>query len=287
MIGIITLVAMMMVIALAHSVMVLMEKWFGVEHRYDAAFWFGAFGVGLLWIGVRSHKEALGSWMGFFAGEILWTSWVEFGFMYFGRDLMGVPPQVTDGKIVQNPEYLVMASSIAVLMVTLLFFFFNRDTRCNAFVWLHNKMGIAKTLGEKSSGRDRNYATITCMETVYVTWFFYIAQLLMYDPEVLPGAPFHPIVYASFFGCLIWGLFLFSRLVKYQRMSSALRYAIPTSTILWCDVEFLSRWGMLTELWIEPEKYALQMGLILVACIIAIVMIWRSPKKMSEIEAGV
>ena len=68
-VGLITVVAMLMVIALGHSVMVLMERIFGEEHRYGAALWFGAFGVALLWIGVRSHKEALGSWLGFFAGR--------------------------------------------------------------------------------------------------------------------------------------------------------------------------------------------------------------------------
>jgi hypothetical protein len=285
-VGIVTVLAMMMVIALGHSTMVLMERIFGHEHRYGAAFWFGAFGVALLWIGVRSHKEALGSWLGFFAGQILWTAWVEFGLMFFGRDLLGVPPQVADGQVVQYPEYLVMASSITVLMVTLLHFFFNRDTRCNAFVWLHEKLGMVEALGAKSSGRDRNYATITCTETIYVTWFFYVAQLLLYDTEVLPGAPYHPLVYAAFFGCLIWGLYLGSRLIKFQRMSTALRYAIPTATILWCDVEFLSRWNMLTELWLEPWKYTVQMSLILVGCVIAIYLIWKSPKKLSELEAG-
>jgi hypothetical protein len=261
--------------------MILTEQIFGHQHRYTAAAVMGAIAIYILWIGVKSRQETLGTWLGFFSGTMLWTAG-EFYFMFFGRDLLGIPPQVDGGEVVQLPEYLVMTSTGGVLLMTLLFFFFNKETRCNFFVWFHRKLGL--NMGERTSGRGRNFATITCMETIYVTWTFYVLQLLIYDKELLPNAPFNMVAYTAFFVCLVWGLYLFIRLIKFWRVSSAVRYAIPTSIILWCDMEFLSRWEFFTEVWLEPKEYTLQVIMILTACIIVTVMTIKSPKKPSELE---
>ena len=74
--------------------------------------------------------------------------------------------------------------------------------------------------------------------------------------------------------------------MKYRRVSSAVRYAIPTSIILWVDVEFMSRWGLLKEVWIHPQEYILECSMILVGCIIVTILTMRSPKKPSELEAA-
>lgn len=278
-VGILAFVAVLMVIPIGHAAMVLTEHLFGEQHRYSAAGALGAVAIALLYIGVRARREALGTWLGFFAGQLVWTSWVEFSFMFYGRVLYGVPPQVQGGEVIQEPEYLMMTTSLGILGACFFYFFFNRDTRCNFFVWFHRVLRLR--LGERAPGRDRDYCGITFMETVVVTWFFYVAQLTIYDPALV-GA-FHPVAYAAFFVCLVWGIYLFARLVKYQRVSSAVRYAIPTSIILWCDVEFLSRWGLLREVWIQPQKYVLECSLILAGCILAVILTMRSPKKPSEL----
>ena len=279
-IGILAFLAAFMPIALAHALMVLTEYIFGEEHRYTAAFVMGAFSIYLLWLGVKLRREALGTWLGFFAGTLVWTSWVEFAFMFYGRTLYPVPVQIENGAVIQNPEYMMMTTSVGCLMAVFFYTFFNKDTRCNFYVWFHRRLGL--NMGERASGKDRNIAAITFMETVMVTWFFYVAQLAIYDPTII-GAD-HWIAYAAFFVCLVWGIYLSARLIKYKRVSSAVRYAIPTSIILWCDVEFLSRWDMLTEVWLRPWDFWKECTLILLGCIVAIVLTMRSPKKLSEIE---
>lgn len=279
-IGIMAFVAALLVIPLAHALMVLTEHLFGEAHRYTAALVMGAAGIYILWLGVRLRQEAAGTWLGFFAGTLLWTSWVEFAFMYYGRVLYGVPAQIEGGEIIQLPEYMMMTTSVGVMMTSFFFFFFNKETRCHFFVWFHRHLGL--DMGERTSGRDRNFATITFMETVFVTWFFYLAQLTIYDPALIGADSW--VAYAAFLVCFVWGIYLFIRLMKYRRVSSAVRYAIPTSIILWVDVEFMSRWHLFTEVWLHPERYILECSLILVGCIAVTILTMRSPKKRSEVE---
>jgi hypothetical protein len=132
-IGILAFMAALTIIPIAHALMVLTEHLFGESHRYTAAFVMGAAGIYILWIGVRLRREALGTWLGFFAGTLLWTSWVEFAFMFYGRVLYGVPAQLENGEVIQLPEYLMMSTSVGVMMTCLFFFFFNKDTRCHFF----------------------------------------------------------------------------------------------------------------------------------------------------------
>ena len=280
-IGIMAFVATLMLIPIGHALMVLTEQIFGAERRYTAAFAMGLVAVYLLWTGVRLRKEAIGTWLGFFAGILIWTSWVEFAFMFYGRVLYGIPAQIQDGMVIRKPEYMMMSASVGVMMSSFFYYFFNKETRCNFFVWFHQKLGLK--MGERTSGRDRNFAAITFMETVFIMWMGYLLQLALFDPNLI--GPWHPANYAWFFICLVWGLYLFIRLMKYQRVSSAVRYAIPTSMILWGDVEIMSRWGMLKEVWLEPQKFVLQMVAIVVGCILVTILTMRSPKKPSEIEA--
>jgi len=281
-IGIMAFVAVLLIIPIAHSIMILIEDIFGEKNRYLASFVMGAVGIYILWIGVKLRKEAIGTWLGFFAGNLLWTTWVEFCFMFYGRVLYGVPVQVRGGEVLQEPEYLLMATSMGILMTCFFFFLFNKDTQCHFFLWFHRHLKM--DMGTRSSGRDRNVAAITFMETVFVTWFFYVAQLTIYDPALIGYR--HWVAYAAFFICLVWGLYLFLRLIKYRRVSSAVRYAIPTSIILWCDVEFMGRWGLLREVWVEPGKFILECTLIVVGCIVVTILTARSPKKPSELEAS-
>ena len=99
-----------------------------------------------------------------------------------------------------------MLSSVGVMFATLMFFFFNRDTRCNAFMWLHRNLGMK--IGDKVSGQARNLASIVAMETIYVTWFFYIYLLVIYNPDLF-GTD-HWVTFASCGLFAIWALYLIS-----------------------------------------------------------------------------
>ena len=47
----------------------------------------------------------------------------------------------------------------------------------------------------------------------------------------------------------------------------------------------MSRWGMLTEVWLAPGKFIGQMVAIVVGCILVTILTMRSPKKRSEVES--
>jgi hypothetical protein len=121
------------------------------------------------------------------------------------------------------------------------------------------------------------------METFYVTWFMYAWNLLIFDPSIVGAGQSAFLAEAG--TCvlsIVWGGFCFSRLVKYRRTSTALRYAIPTANILWINAEIFSHWGLLTEVWVEPYQYLPEVSLICGAFAVMAALIVYAPKKPSE-----
>jgi len=237
-----------------------------------AAFIIGVIGVVMTWVG-RNKSENAATLLGFAGGSLIWLSWVEFSFVWVARDLQVAP--AAWGAKVTLPEYRVMLSSVGVMFATLVFFFFNRETRCNAFMWLHRRLGLK--VGEKSSAQSRDLASIVCMETIYVTWFFYIYLLMIYNPDIL-GTD-HWVTFASCILFGVWALYLGQRLWWFQRMAPALRYAIPTAIIAWNVNEILEKWGHLDEIWVKPQQYALELSLVTGALVLVIALAILSPAR--------
>jgi len=284
-VGLVTTVLMLLAVGLGHAVMRAIENALGHDNTYVASIFIGFGGIVMLWYGVKSRRENFATWMGFGAGLVVWMAWVEFFYMYYGRKNFGLMPRVENGVVTTEPEYLIMAATIGVLFAMLAWYIFDKDTRCNMFVWIQNRLGLRDGLGERSkTARDRNYALITFMETFYVTWFMYAWNLLVFDPAFVgTGDSAFYAEAATMFLSITWGGFCFSRLIRYRRTSTALRYAIPTANILWISVELASRWGILTEIWLYPARYATELLLISAAFIVMAVMIYRAPKKPSEV----
>jgi hypothetical protein len=257
---------------LGHTVMDLMRhKWFK-EDVFLAALIIGLIGAAMVWIG-RNKAENAATLLGFAGGSLIWLSWVEFSFVYVADEL-GVQPVMWGAKQTLA-EYRVMLSSIGVMFATLVFFFYNRDTRCNAFMWLHRNLRLNP--GERTSVQNRNVASIVAMETIYVTWFFYIYLLVCYNPNIL-GTD-HWFTFASCGIFFVWALFLAQRLWWYQRMAPALRYAIPTAIIGWNIVELLEKWGHLDEIWVQPQKYAVELSIVAAAFVLVILLAIVSPAR--------
>ena len=246
-VGLVTTLIMLFAIGLGHAAMRSIEEALGRDNTYIASIAIGFAGIIALWYGVKSRSENFATWIGFGAGLLLWMSWVEFFYMYYGRKNFGLMPRMENGQVTSEPEYLIMAATIGVLFTMLAFYIFDKDTRCNMFVWIQDRLGLREGLGPRSkTARDRNYALITFMETFYVTWFMYAWNLLVFDPAFVGfGESAFWAEAATVFVSITWGGFCFSRLVKYRRTSTALRYAIPTANILWITVEIASGWGCL------------------------------------------
>jgi hypothetical protein len=235
-VGILTCVLMFVGVGVGHAVMTFIEDGLGRDLTYPVSIFLGFGGIVLLWYGVKSKSESFATWVGFFSGIIVWMTWIEFFYMYYGRKNFGMLPRLREavvGAPIGEPEYMIMAATVGVLMTMCCFYTFDKDTRCNMFVWIQNRLGLPGT-GPRKTARDRNYAIITFMETFYVTWFVYAWNLLVFDPSIVGVGRSAFIAEAS--TCvlsIVWGGFCFSRLLKYRRTSTALRYAIPTANILW------------------------------------------------------
>ena len=275
-IGLLAFGIVFVVQALGHTVMIVMEDvWPGPDYVYQSAFAMGAVGAVLLFLGMRNPREVAATWYGFWAGTLLWTGWIEFSFVW-SANFLGVPdlmdPQVA-GAIATKAEYLVMMSSIGVMGATLAYFLLNKETKCNFFLWFQRNLGL-KT-GRPSSGHERNFAAITALETIYVIWFFYLLLLFIYDENILGDR--HPVTYGLFFLNVVWAVYLFQRLMKFWKVTTAIRYGIPTAIVTWNAVELAGRWHLFTEFWEHPQDFALEMGLLTAGVIVAALLAARTP----------
>ena len=267
-VGLLAFVIVFVVQALGHTVMIVMEKvWPGPGYVYQSAFAMGAFGAVLLFLGMRNRNEVSATWYGFWAGTFLWTGWVEFSFVW-AADFLGVPDLMDKnvaGAIATKAEYLVMMSSVGVMFATLVYFLLNKETKCNFFLWFQRNLKL-KT-GRPSPGHERNFAAITALETVYVIWFFYLLLLFVYDESILGDR--HPVTYGIFFVNVIWAVYLFQRLMKFWKVTTAI--------IAWNAVEIAGRWHLFTEFWEHPQDFGLEMGLLCAGVVIAALLAARTP----------
>jgi len=129
--------------------------------------------------------------------------------------------------------------------------------------------------GAPTKGHKRNFAAITALETIYVIWFFYLVLLFLYDPTI--AGEKSAAAYVFFFLNTIWAVYLFQRLMKFWKVTTAIRYGIPTAIIAWNTVELMGRWNLFVSFWERPQDFVLEMTLFAVACIIAAILAVRTP----------
>lgn len=278
-VGIIAFVTVIMAQPLGHTLFVLLKGVLGSpdEASFTASFLCGLVGFAFVWVGLKKQETAA-TWLGFVGGILIWTGWFEYTWELFAHLLNVQPLYGPNGDLAMSPGLqIIQASGILMFAVTVLLYF-NRETRCTAFKWLHRNAHMNP--GKAGAGKDRDYARITALETIFVIWFIYVINLTLYDERIL-GID-HPVTYAVFFGFLIWAIYLNTRLIKYARMAPAVRYAIPTTVITWLDIEVLSRWGILKEFWLMPAEYALEMSLVVAAFIVAGIAIYLTPERGDE-----
>ena len=275
--GLFAFLVVLFVQPLGHTVMILNEHLMGSAYQYHTAAVMGLVGAYLLWLGMKRQGEVGATWLGFFAAILMWTGWIEFSFVAYAHHL-NVAPLIEGGEVVTKPEYLVMPSSLGVMLATLSYFMFNSESRCNLFRWMHRHLRIGT--GKPSRGLKRNFAAITALETIYLLWFFYILLLLMYDQAILGDR--HPAVFVYLIVNTVWALYLMRRLLRFSRVATAIRYAIPTAIIAWTSVEILGRWGFFREIWVEPADYAMEMAAVGVAIAVFTAITIFTPKPVPE-----
>ena len=254
-IGILAFLIVLFTMPLGHAAMIIMEKVFGHEYVFLAAFILGIIGVVLLIFGVKSKNEAKATFYGIFSGLLIWTGWIEFAFVYIAQKY-NVSPIIENGEVVTKPEYLIMPSSIGFLAVFILYYLFNGKTQCKFFTWWQKIFKI-KRPSIAGINKEKSFALTSAMEIILVLWTFYMVLLIIYDKTFFGDR--HPIAYIVAFGSLLWSLYLFIKLIKIKKLGYALRYSIPTVIIFWNFIEILGRWNVFKEIWIEPGKYWIEM----------------------------
>lgn len=271
--GTLSFLLVLLLMPIGHAIMVLIEV---LLHQYKmmGAGVLGFLGFGLLYWGfLKNHNYTWATVLGFLAGVLVWTGWIEFSFVWIAEKNK-VSPQIINGEIATKPEYLIMLSSFGLLATIVVFYIFVRSN-CLFFIWFQKLIGIKSQMASQASFQ-KSRAVITFIETIVIIWFFYVALLLLYDEQILGEK--HWFTYVFAYGSLLWSVYLIIQLMKIKTFDYSLRYAIPTVIIFWNFVEIVGRWGLLEEIWIQPLTYKLEITLFFITCILLVFILLFNAK---------
>ena len=226
--------------AIGHITMVLIEK-NNPAIKYDFAWGCAIVGILALYSTRWMKSDGWQSFFGCLAGLSVWFAF-EYSLMYGGHD-MGVT-YTWNGSY---PEYRLMKWTYMIFIIVFLYLLYQESVRCNLIFYLRRKLRLMR--GAIATGKIDNYGPRTFFEYVMVTWAFYVLLMIGYDENLFGMYSWY--IYTLFFVSFSLFFYLTYKLLGYDRFGANLRYAIPTVTILWNDVEVLSKWGMLKEPWVH------------------------------------
>lgn len=267
----------LLLMPLGHAAMILMEHFLQGTELNLAAFLLGAAGLGIAAAGSKMKKDSRATICGFLGGIMVWTGWIEFCYVYFANRF-GIDPVIYDGEVATKPEYLLLMSSAGFWGIIMALYTFRLKTGCSFYSWLQKVLGITRgNTAERSIVMNKSFTTF--METNMILWTCYLLLMFAYDDTFLGDR--HPVTIIIAFACLVWSIWLFSRLVKIREMGYAVRYAIPTVVIFWNFVEVMGRIGIMDEIWTNPIEYRFEMSMMAVAAVILLgaIIFKRSNRK--------
>src|SRR5690554_4634326 len=138
--GLLAFLLVLLLMPIGHVIMILNEILLE-ENKYVGAIILGIIGVVLFIWGIKkNHQPTVATILGFLSAVLIWTGWVEFSFMWVAEK-ENVAHLVKDGEIATKREYLVMLSSLGILMSMFFYFMFTRSN-CTFFIWIQNKLGF-------------------------------------------------------------------------------------------------------------------------------------------------
>jgi hypothetical protein len=267
-------------LALGHSLVVLQDHLIGPISTVDTvvSMALGFAGICLVWVGLH-RPETQATALGYLGGSLIWCGIFEWTWRYFGHWLQLAP--VTDNGIpILMPGLQMIQATSLIVLVLLVFFGANKDTRCRMFMWFHRNFRLRP--GRMTPGYERQHARTTAIETVFLIWFIYICAIAINDPRLIRYDSVAAM--AITVGFVVWGIYLATKLVKIRGVGPTFRYAIPTGHILWLPIEAFSRWGLYPEIWIKPLEYGgLMLGVLALFIVVGTVVV-RGPQ--AEAVAG-
>ena len=247
---------------IGHAVMVLMEKYMDEGPMHLTAFLMGFVGLMFVVIGVFVKGDTRQTLWGLLGGLLFWTGWVEFLFMYYARRY-GVMPEMENGEIVTKPEYLILPATFGMWMLIMTLYTFSSKNGCDFITWIQKVLFREKKKDIVPQAMTRHTSIVTFMEVNMMLWGLYLLLMFCYDKNFL--GDHHPVTFLVGLGCLIGSIFMFRKQLRIASWGANIRMAIATVIIFWTPVEILGRINFFKEFWVEPEKYALPMGGILLS----------------------
>lgn len=270
--GIFAFLLVLVLMPIGHALMVLNEVIL-VEQKYIGAIVLGFIGIALLIFGIRKTSNPTSATiLGFLGAVLVWTGWIEFSFMWIAEK-ENVAHLIKDGEIVTKREYLVMLSSLGVLMTLMFYFLFTR-TNCTFYIWFQNVFRMRKYIITQTGTKKPN-AVVVFGETIMILWFFYILLLVVYDDQIAGDR--HWATHVVAWGSLLWSFYLINRLLRLKSFDYAVRYAVPTVIIFWNFIEITGRWGLFEEIWVQPLEYWLEVSLFFIFLAILLFIIIKNP----------
>ena len=258
-IGLLAFVMVMLWSPVAHSVTVIFHTYAEGMTSHVLGFLFGVVGFAMIWRGFK-HNETEATILGWMGSNFIWIGWFEESFETMSH-VMRIPPLQHMGRDFFSGNLLLMQSMLIPLLAILILLGANKDTRCRMFLWFHRNFKLKPE--KPTAGYVRQYSRITAIESIMISWVFYIIIICFFDPRIF--GPTHWMTYGLFGASLVWGIYLLWKLSQIGTMGLAIRYAIPTVAPLWLTVEMASLWDWMTEIWVKPFEYPISMSLMFLA----------------------
>lgn len=266
---------------LGHALMIIMDKTMAPAAVHYSAFFMGLVGLLMVIVGVFVKGDTKQTLWGLFGGLLFWTGWIEFLFQYYATR-WGTQPEMENGVVVTKPEYLILPATFGLWMMVMMLYVFSTKNGCNFINWIQKVCFGNKKNEIAARPMTRHTSIVTFMELNMILWTSYLLLMFCYDKNFL--GDHHPVTFLVGFGCLVGAIFMFKRQLRLATWGANIRMAIATVIVFWCPVEILGRMNFFNEIWIEPEKYKVQMLTILVAFIVLLVYIMLNARKKKKLS---
>jgi hypothetical protein len=275
-VGLTAITCVLFGLAIGHTMLVLMRHLLDADEvmrssEVAASLIMGSVGFYMVWVG-RLKGEAVGTWMGFIAGTLIWVGFFELGWKTFAIALNPQPVMYQDIPVL-SPELQVIQASTVAFLFLMAFLTINKETRCNMMLWIRNKLGLKA--GQAVTGKERNFAAVTATESIATTWACYIITIMIVDPRIV-GNPMSMEAQLPYLAIFAWSMYLIYRLTKQKHMAPALRYAIGTGNVSWIWVEAGSRAELYEEIWIKPVQYPMLMGMVFIGLVVCLAVMYQN-----------
>lgn len=249
---------------LGHALMMIMGKFMDPVAVHYAGFFMGLAGLIIVICGVFVKGDTKQTLFGLFGGLLFWTGWVEFLFQYYAHRY-GAQPEITPAGHVTQPEYLLFPMTFGLWAMVMTLYMFCTKTGCCFINWCQKHLFRSRERAIVARPMTRHTSIVTFMELNVMMWTTYIVLMFCYDPTFIGDQSWF-VKFLAYF-CLVSSVYMFYKELHLSSWGANIRMAIATVIIFWCTVEIAGRLDFFKEIWIEPEKYIVEMLLILVCFI--------------------